>query len=284
MNNLTFTALNNMLSKKILATMILLFSVFQTFGQDSISIYLCIGQSNMAGRAEIPENLSESPIDGVLLLNDKDAFEPAQNPLNRYSTIRKDISMQRLSIAWSFARKMSESTDGTIGLVCNARGETSVHHWQKGADRGYYEEAVRRTKEAMKHGELKGIIWHQGEYDCTSDLEEYRTLLSKLICDLRNEFGIPGLPVVVGQISQWNWTDSETGTAPFNNMIVNVENFIPNSACALSEGLSPEIGVHDPHFSAEGQITFGERYAECMIKLLNGHPGDQNTESNRQAN
>lgn len=233
-----------------------------------MSIYLCIGQSNMAGRAPIVGKTAKLPLDSVFLFNSDNHFEPALNPLNRYSTIRKDISMQRLSLAYSFAKGIRELTGETVGLVCNARGETSIKHWQKGADRGYYEEAVKRTIEAMKYGSLKGIIWHQGEYDCCGDLEEYGRLLAQMIQDFRADFNNPDLPVVVGQISQWNWTDTDKGTEPFNEMIMKVSDVIPNTECALSEGLKPAFGEHDPHFSAKAQRVLGKRYAECMAKLL----------------
>ena len=222
----------------------------------------------MAGRAQIIGNTAKQPIDGVWLLNDKGEFEVAQNPLNRYSTIRKGLELQRLSIAYMFSKKMHELTGKNIGLVCNARGETSIKHWQKGAKQGYYEEAVRRTREAMKNGTLRGIIWHQGEYDCTGNLEEYKQLLQQLISDLRKDLGNENLPVVYGQISQWNWTKTESGTKPFNDMIVTMPEHIAHTACATSEELTPFIGEHDPHFSAKSQRTLGQRYAEKMMTLL----------------
>ena len=230
-------------------------------------IYLCIGQSNMAGRAQVTGTSAQQPIEGVWLLNDKDEFEVAQNPLNRYSTIRKDLSMQRLSIAYMFSKKMHELTGQKVALVCNARGETSIRQWQKGHERGYYAEAVRRTREAMKYGTLRGIIWHQGEWDCTKDLQEYQQLLKQFISDLRQDLGCPDLPVVYGQISQWNWTKTEAGTKPFNDMIIQMPAQIPNTACATSEELTPAIGEHDPHFSSKSQKTYGQRFAEKMIEL-----------------
>lgn len=237
-------------------------------GQENYDIYLCIGQSNMAGRAKIEGKKLQKPIKDVWLLNDKGEFEVARNPLNRYSTIRKGLDMQRLSIAYMFSKRMHKLTGHRIGLVCNARGETGIRQWQKGAERGYYEEAVRRTKQAMKHGTLRGIIWHQGEYDCEGDLREYMRLLKQFVSDLRKDLGNDSLPFIVGQISQWNWTNTEAGTKPFNDMIVHVADFIPHTACASSVGLTPFIGEDDPHFDAKSQQLFGARYAEKMMQQL----------------
>ncbi|MBQ7513006.1 MAG: sialate O-acetylesterase [Prevotella sp.] len=256
--------------KRITTALLLLTAIItaQAQQQNGYDIYLCIGQSNMAGRAQIVGKSAMQEMEGVYLLNDQNQFEVAKNPLNRYSTVRKGLDLQRLSIAYMFSKKMHELTGRSIGLVCNARGETSIRHWQKGHERGYYDEAVKRTREAMKYGTLRGIIWHQGEYDCTGNLEEYQQLMQQLISDLRKDLGNQKLPVVYGQISQWNWTKTEAGTQPFNDMIVAMPAKIKNTACATSEDLTPFIGEHDPHFSAKSQKTLGQRYAEKMMTLL----------------
>lgn len=255
--------------KQLVMTLFIILTTLSAQAADGYDIYLCIGQSNMAGRANIVGKSAQEPIEGVWLFNDKNQFEVAQNPLNRYSTIRKGLELQRLSIAYMFSKKMHELTGQKVGLVCNARGESSIKHWQKGASQGYYEQAVKRTKEAMKHGTLRGIIWHQGEYDCKGDLQEYQKLLQQLISDLRQDLGNPNLPVVFGQISRWNWTKTDAGTQPFNDMIITMPQVIPHTACATSEDLTPFIGEHDPHFSAKSQKTYGTRYAEKMIGLIN---------------
>ena len=50
--------------------------------------------------------------------------------------------------------------------------------------------------------------------------------------DLRNDLGIPDLPVIVGQLAEWNWTKKPyipEGTKPFNDMIKDISSFLPNS-------------------------------------------------------
>ena len=70
-------------------------------------VFLLIGQSNMAGRATL-EDEDRGPIPGTRLLNDQGIWEPASNPLNRYSTDRKTLSMQRLCPGDGFARRIHE--------------------------------------------------------------------------------------------------------------------------------------------------------------------------------
>jgi hypothetical protein len=74
----------------------------------NLNIYLVIGQSNMAGRTAIREEDNVSIEHCFLFTNDgKTPWVVATNPLNKYSSVRKDMKMQRLSPAFAFAKSMS---------------------------------------------------------------------------------------------------------------------------------------------------------------------------------
>ena len=265
-----------MLRSIYLLSFLLLQSLFAFAGNvkenvpSSFDLYVCIGQSNMAGRATLTPEVMDT-LQNVYLLNDKGNFEPAVNPLNRYSTVRKDLSMQRLGPAYGFAKEMARQTKRPVGLVVNARGGSSINSWLKGSKDGYYEEALSRVRIAMKQGGvLKAILWHQGEADCHHP-EAYKEKIIQLMTDLRNDLEMPDLPVVVGQIAQWNWTKKPyipEGTKPFNDMIKDISTFLPHSACVSSEGLTPLKDETDPHFDAASQITLGKRYAKEVKKLI----------------
>lgn len=146
-------------------------------------------------------------------------------------------------------------------------GESSINAWLKGSKNGYYEEALSRIRIAMKQGgHLKAILWHQGEADC-SNPEEYKQKLILLIKSFREDLGMPELPVIVGQISQWNWTKREAGTAPFNKMIRKVSSFIPYSDWVSSKGADYYKDETDPHFGTKGQLLIGKRYAKKVYKF-----------------
>ena len=218
----------------------------------TLDLYLCIGQSNMAGRGKLSPEVMDT-LQNVYLLNADDQFEPAVNPLNRYSTIGKGLSWQQVGPAYGFAKTMATKKH-PVGLIVNARGGSSIRSWVKNAKQsgGYYDEAIRRAKEAMKYGTLKAIIWHQGEADCHHP-EAYKEKIIQLMTDLRNDLGIPDLP---------------EGTKPFNAMIKEISTFLPHSACVSSEGLTPLKDETDPHFDAASQITLGKRYAKEVKKLI----------------
>lgn len=250
---------------------------------EELDLYLCIGQSNMAGRGKVTPDVTDTVPD-VYLFNGNNEFEPAAVPLNKYSTIRKDIRMQGVGPAYSFSRIMAEKTGHKIGLIVNARGGSSIKSWKKGAKDGFYEQALSRTREAMKHGKLKAILWHQGETDC-SNAEWYKGEIAELVANLRKDLDMPDLFFVAGEIAVWAPNEKQANNIrTFNEMIRNISEFIPHSACVSSEGLKPLINEADPHFCTESQIVLGERYAHEVLLHVGGacvlYIGDSITDGN----
>ena len=231
--------------------------------EDTYDIYLCIGQSNMAGRGYLLSSDLNKSIPNVFLLNSEGKPVEATHPFNQYSTIRKDLSMQQMHLGYSFSLMMTnEPGSRPVLLVCNARGGTSITEWGKGSD--YYVEAVNRTLLAMQYGTLKGILWHQGCADSSKRVNEYMGLLSNMITSLRSDLGVADLPVVVGELPYWRST-----SGAFNVMINQVSDNIAKTACVSADGCGMRADVDDPHFSREGLNIIGKRYAEAMKKLLN---------------
>jgi len=226
---------------------------------ENLDIYLVIGQSNMAGRAAIRKVDSTSIEQFYLFTGDTStAWIPATNPLNLYSSVRKKISMQRLGPTYAFARSMVEAPpDHEIGLVVNAKGGTKIVQWLPGTD--LYEAAIQQTHKALKFGKLKGVLWHQGEGDCHPvRVDLYLGRLEVLINALREEFDNPELPFIAGQLYE-----NEKRHA-FNEMLLQLPDFIKNTGVASSEGTNVFDGTH---FDSESAIILGNRYAREMIKI-----------------
>lgn len=239
------------------------------YPREEMDIYLCIGQSNMAGRAAIPDSMRDDTLAGVWLMNADGIFEPARLPLNAYSNIRKDLSMQKLGPAWTFAQCVAREEGHRVGLVVNARGGSSIQQWEKGQK--LYEETVKRLKQALRQGRLKAILWHQGESNCSGPdkltPEAYKEKLLTLMENLRKEAGAGDVPVVIGELGRWAWADRSDIRA-FNRMLRTIPDVLPASACVSSKGLGAAFpGTDDPHFGTEAQLEFGKRYADAVKQL-----------------
>ncbi|MFY0715265.1 sialate O-acetylesterase [Seonamhaeicola sp. NFXS20] len=226
-----------------------------------MEIYLCIGQSNMAGRGPI-EAIDKDTLTNVFLFTGKEnmPWEKAANPFNKYSTVRKNISMQKLSPSYGFAKTISKAQPQTkIGLVVNAKGGTSIEQWKPGDT--LYNEAIKQTKKALETGGvLKGIIWHQGEAN-VSKYKQYMSKITELIKALRTDLNQPNLPFVAGQLSE-----DKPKRKNFNKMILELPSKVKNTGVVTTENTQT---IDNTHFDSESQRLLGKRYAEEMLKLLN---------------
>jgi hypothetical protein len=227
-------------------------------------ICLLIGQSNMAGRGAI-EAMDEGPIDGCELFNAEGEWEPATNPLNKYSTVGEKISVQKLNPGYGFAKRLHElRPEISVGLVVNARGGTSISKWAKtSTEYNYYSEAVARTQAALADGNsrLAGILWHQGESD-GNRTGSYMKKLTTLIADLRADFNAPDLPFIAGQVEKDD-TDGKPARV-FNEVIILLPSVVSNTAVVSTEGL---LTLDGTHFDSAGQRELGRRYADALLSL-----------------
>ncbi|WP_105042636.1 sialate O-acetylesterase [Rubritalea profundi] len=220
--------------------------------KEDLHIYLLIGQSNMAGRAPITKE-QEAVITNGYLLNADSQWEPAKNPLNRYSTIRKGLGMQKLNPGYSFAEAMLRAQKGiSIGLIVNAKGGSKIGQWKKGTR--FYNDAVKRAQEAQKTGTLKGILWHQGESD-NGKPDGYIDQLEELVKDLRSELKAPKLPFVAGQVNNAEAINKQIGQLPKT---------LPDTGYVSSEGLK---AMDRWHFDTKIMLLLGEGYAKEMLKI-----------------
>ena len=225
-----------------------------------LDMVLAIGQSNMAGRA--PFDAYTAPMDDVYLLTSAGGVEIAANPLNKYSNIRKDISVQKLGPSYACALNVQEHTGKPILFVVNAQGGSALSTWYQ-PGKSNYDATIKRAKEAQRFGKFRAIIWHQGEGD-SSKPATYLTRLKIMVENLRNDLNEPNLHFVAGEIAYWR--GGGTGSTVFNDSIRTISSRISNSDWISAEGCTPLINESDPHFDAPSAILLGERYAEKLIK------------------
>ncbi len=243
-------------------------------------IYLMIGQSNCAGRGYMIESDTTDIIPGVWLLNAEGRPEPAKAPFNRYSNIRKDMSMQMIGPAAGFAPMMREKTGRNILIIQNAKGGSGLWEWQNEDPSSvtFLDSTLMRAVPALKYGKLKGIVWHQGETDTSNGTagDIYVSRFKQMIARLRSAIVVgEDVPVIVGELGQWEWEKKELINA-FNNVTLpRLTEVVPNCRKVESDGLECRSTDHsDPHFSRASNIELGRRYAEAMFNALQKEKND----------
>ena len=134
--------------------------------------------------------------------------------------------------------------------------------------------------------EIAGFVWFQGECDACSDTEVngtkvcnchfYEANLRNLISDVRRDFGVPDLPVLLAQINvsdPWEGKDQmidkegKPVETTKGQIVRDVEQKVaestPNCTWVKTAGLSK-----DYHYDAAAYVVIGERMGEAMLPML----------------
>lgn len=93
-----------------------------------LDIYLCIGQSNMAGRGSFTDATAD--MTGIYLLNGANQFIPSPARMSQYSNVASDSNDQYwIGPHYQFALDVHAATGRPIGMVVNARGGSGIESW-----------------------------------------------------------------------------------------------------------------------------------------------------------
>ena len=218
----------------------------------SMKIFLLIGQSNMAGRGVV-EAEDKVPHPRVFMLTKELAWIPAVDPMHFDKPERIGTGLGK-----TFGAVLAEADpEATIGLVPAAFGGSSLEEWSPGSL--HYVNAVTRTKEALKRGQLAGILWHQGESDSAPEkAATYAHRFARMIAQLRTDLNAEYVPLLVGETGRFR----EDGAA-INAVLATVPSQVPPSAFVPADGLT-DMG-DKLHFDSPSLREFGRRYARAWL-------------------
>jgi hypothetical protein len=230
-----------------------------------LDLFLLIGQSNMAGRGAVEEQ-DRKVIPGVFVFTKSMEWAPAIDPLHFDKPTIAGVGLGR-----SFAQQLVEARPAArIGLIPAAFGGTALREWQPGG--GLYDEAVRRTRAAIRNGRLRGILWHQGEADSNSDelAASYADRFAQFIAYLRQDLRTD-VPVVVGELGPFftERTAAEGKVSNHGNIVnqqlARIARIVPRVGLARAAVLKDKgDGVH---FDSASLRELGRRYAKVYLSL-----------------
>ncbi len=228
---------------------------------DNMQIFLLIGQSNMAGRGPV-EPIDQVTNPRIFMLTKDKQWVPSKDP------VHFDKPVAGVGLCSEFARQLVAANPNIkVGLIPCAVGGTSLEQWKPNGN--LYDNAIARTREAMKHGTLAGILWHQGESDSKSEnVAAYGERFAAMIEQLRKDLQAEKVPVIMGELGQFKPTFKE-----FNAALPAVSRRVPLCALVTSEDLKDK--GDKTHFDSASQRIFGKRYAEAFLKLKAQTPADK---------
>lgn len=228
-------------------------------------LFLLAGQSNMAGRGRV-EDVDRAPHARVWMFDRNSQWAPAIEPMHF------DKPIAGVGPGRSFGVALAGDNPALhIGLIPTAVGGSPVTAWEPGVlykETGAFpwDDSIRRARAALPAGELKAILWHQGESDANAQAApQYEQRLRALIQRFRTELGNPTLPFIIGQLGRFEghpWTEFVQQVDAAHRRIASE---VLNVAYVSSEGLRDQ--GDNLHFSNEAEREFGRRYAEAYLAM-----------------
>jgi len=259
----------------------------KVFSQDpNFYIYLCFGQSNMEGQAAV-EAQDQTGIDARFQnISALACSPPTRTQGTAYSAVPPLCRCNTgLCPADYFGRTMVANLPTNIKVAiinvsvagCSiqlfdkvnyASYASTVAAWMTTIINLYggnpYGRLVQVAKSAQKLGVIKGILLHQGETN-TGD-NNWPTNVKGIYDNLIADLGLDATktPFLVGEL---RYQDQGGSCYSHNTIIAKVPSVIPNSYVISASGL-PGTTADTYHFTAAGYRTFGVRYAQQMLALM----------------
>jgi len=228
-------------------------------------VFIMAGQSNMAGRGFVePQDTISS--ERILTINKSNEVILAKEPLHFY-----EPSMAGLDCGMSFAKTLLTKVPENVSilLIPTAVGGSSINKWV--GDSIHREVKLlsnfkEKVKLAKKYGEIKGVIWHQGESNANKKgFLNYEENMSVLFREFRKTVGDKKLPILIGELG--SYSKNNESKQLINKKIQNYIRKDDNSFFITTSDLKDR--GDKVHFNSEGQRIMGSRFADTYFKILN---------------
>ena len=228
-----------------------------------IYAFLLIGQSNAAGRGNIANAPRLNNRHGRMKVLRNGLWRPMFRPVN------PDRGSSGISFAESFSKCFADFyPNAEVGIIPCADGGSALSQWMPGE--AFYDYALACAKLAMRSAHLAGILWHQGESDCAPALSEtYCQRLQTMMTRLREDLGIPDLPILVGGLGDF-LPGCERFPEVANYQAINqqlMQFASEDCRCEFVDAKDLEGKPDHLHFTAAAQDEFGKRYFAAWQKF-----------------
>jgi hypothetical protein len=286
---------------KSISSIILFTTIFmaKTFAapDPNFHIYLAFGQSNMEGQGNIESQdrtvdsrfqmISTVSGCGRQLGNWYDATPPLANcdgklgPVDYFGrTMVKNLPQQIkvgvavVAVAGCDIQLFEKDNYRSYNAPSYMTGRISAYGGNP------YGRLVEMGKKAQQVGVIKGILLHQGETN--TGQQNWPNRVKAIYQNLLTDLGLnaQNVPLLAGEVVQ----SSQGGSCgSMNSIIQTLPQVIPTAHVISSQGLGQQgDGLH---FTSAAYRTFGERYAQEMLKIVGTSvaPTNNSSSNNNQS-
>lgn len=222
--------------------------------------FLLVGQSNMCGRGNIGAALPIDPKGIRVLRNGR--WQSFYRPVN------PDRATAGVCLAESFAEAYVKKYGVDVGLIPCADGGTSLTRWAVGDL--LFDNAVNCARLAQRTSTIVGVLWHQGEAECTvPSCYTYAERFQPIMDAFRRELGLENVPFILGGLGDFlkdRTADPFLANYPIvNEQLKLISERNPLVGFVSAEGLT--ANKDNLHFNSASLHEFGLRYFEEFEKF-----------------
>jgi len=229
-------------------------------------VWLCSGQSNMAGKVK-NNAASANPEDDLTQLN-LPAIRQYRSD-NGWISATPDDVREFTKVGLTFARKLQQELKVPVGILSASVGGTKIETWtkpgpdvnpdDKGAPGGNYLKHIQ----PLVGTAMKGALWYQGEGNA-SDGFAYFDKLKALIEGWREAWGVGAFPFHVVQLAGIGSSDPQLpemgdGRAAIREAQFQAMKQIPNV------GLATAVEIGGPKEHPPNKTDIGKRLAHWAL-------------------
>lgn len=268
---------------------------------DNLDVWVLAGQSNMQGCGYLQGALE--PDERVWNFSSAGNWQVAAEPLHRlwesYTPVHQNLMRNGLvdadrelsneeiaardakqrqtgaGLGIAFGTAMADATGMPVGLLAAAHGGTSLEQWspskkEEGGD-SLYGAMLDRIRKAG--GNLRGVLWYQGESDCGQGSDEtYAARFENWVESLRADLDRPELPVIavqLGRVLQPAGLDGGWAKTSWE-IVREAQRLLPEQLPHTAVTSAIDLGLADTiHIDSPGLIRLGKRMARlaCPMQL-----------------
>lgn len=253
--------------KYILLTFIFLIINLNATEEDTLPIFILVGQSNMVGKrsqiSKLPKHLKAAQSD-VLFYQIENGWQNLKPGITEKKGFGPELS---------FAYEMHKLMKRKIGIIKFSIGGSNLHtQWNAQNPKSYYQETIKLYKEAAKARKIKvvGILWVHGGADAKrlKDAKAYEKNFLKLIASFQKDCESPNLKVLCGRCGTSPTPEAYRKVKPYIDIVRDTQDKLKYKFYKSVDLDHISIGPDNVHFDTKGMIKTGEIYAKEMHKLM----------------
>lgn len=245
-------------------------------------VWVCSGQSNM--------QMTMSGYINQPILGSNEAVALSKNKSIRLFTVDRNKSLEQLddfvggwgectpesvsdfsAAAYFFGRMVEEALDVPVGLICSSWGGTRIEPWmsENGFDKYNWVtlpdkkqtgDFSQQTPTVLYNAMIKPIVgyaikgglWYQGESN-RNEPDHYRELMSGLVENWRNEWGIGDFSFYYAQIAPYDYGTNGLNSAYLREAQLKASTAIPNMGMASLMDVGEKHNIHPADKEAAGE-------------------------------